>query len=180
MKCLMRMPRTRSRRALLAAALLVPIVAYAQTEPVIFEAESGTLGANLTTGTLADATYVTTTLNGTTAPTAARIASYTVTFPAAGNYELYARYRVGPDAPNDDSWYFGQGFGVKTPENGADWALQNESNTGFTAPTATVLNGGSLSRTSTFETSPCWILKNDGPPTSPSSSLSLSGHIQSA
>ena len=62
--------------------------------------------------------------------------------PAAGNYELYARYRVGADAANDDSWYFGQGFGEKTPEAGNQWALQNESNTGFTAPTATVLNGG--------------------------------------
>ena len=128
---------------MLAAALLVPVVAYSQTEPVIFEAESGALGADLTTATLNDVTYVTTTLNGTTPPTAGRIASYTVTFPSAGTYELYARYRVGPDAANDDSWYFGQGFGAKTPENGPDWALQNEPNTGFTAPTATVLNGGS-------------------------------------
>jgi endo-1,4-beta-xylanase len=50
---------------------------------------------------------------------------------------------VGPDAANDDSWYFGQGFGVKTPEAGAQWALQNDPGTGFTAAGATVLNGGS-------------------------------------
>jgi endo-1,4-beta-xylanase len=92
-----------ARRALLAAAVFLPVVSFAQTEPVIIEAESGTLGANFTTGTLDGATYVTTTLNGTTPPTAGRIASYSVTFPAAGTYELYARYRVGPDAANDDS-----------------------------------------------------------------------------
>jgi len=133
-----------STSALLRACLLasVPIATYAQTEPVIIEAESGTLGANLTTGTLDGTNYVTTTLNGTTPPTAGRIATYTVVFPAAGNYELYAHYRVGVDAANDDSWYFGQGFGEKVPENGGQWALQNEAGTGFTNPTATVLNGG--------------------------------------
>jgi endo-1,4-beta-xylanase len=134
-----------STSALLRACLLasVPIATFAQTEPVIIEAESGTLGANLTTGTLDGSNYVTTTLNGTTPPTAGRIATYTVVFPAAGNYELYARYRVGADPGNDDSWYFGQGFGEKVPENGGQWALQNDSLTGFTAPNSTVLNGGS-------------------------------------
>ena len=130
--------------ALLRAYLFafVPIAAFAQTEPVIIEAESGTLGADLATNVLDGTAYVTTTLNDTTPPTAGRIATYTVNFPAAGSYELYARYRVGAEGANDDSWYFGQGFGEKAPGNGADWALQNETNTGFTAPGATVLNGG--------------------------------------
>lgn len=132
----------RLRQALMAVPLLMPFASHAQTEPVIIEAESGTLGENLTTGSLDGATYVTTTLNGTTPPTAGRIASYTVTFPAAGNYELYARYRVGPDAGNDDSWYFGQGFGAKTPEDGNQWALQNTPTSGFTAANATVVNDG--------------------------------------
>jgi endo-1,4-beta-xylanase len=133
-----------SMSALLRACLFasVPIATFAQTEPVIIEAESGTFGANLTTGAVDGATYVTTTLNDTAVPTAGRIASYTVTFPGAGNYELYARYRVGAEGANDDSWYFGQGFGTKVPGNGADWALQNETNTGFTAAGATVHNGG--------------------------------------
>jgi endo-1,4-beta-xylanase len=133
-----------SAGALLRACLFasVSVNAVAQTEPVIVEAESGTLGANLATGVDGAVNFVTTTLNGTTPPTAGRIASHTVTFPAAGNYELYARYSVGPDSANDDSWYFGQGFGVKTPEAAAQWALQNEAGTGFTNPTATVLNGG--------------------------------------
>ena len=133
-----------SSGALLRACLFasVSVNAFAQTEPVVFEAESGTLGANLTTNTLDGATYVTTTVNRTTPPTAPHIGTYSVTFPAAGNYELYARYRVGPAGGDDDSWYFGQGFGEKTPEAAAQWALQNEAGTGFTSPSATVLNGG--------------------------------------
>jgi GH35 family endo-1,4-beta-xylanase len=122
--------------------LSVSVGAFAQTEPVIIEAESGTLGANLATSTAGAVTFVTTTVNRTTPPTAEHIGTYTVTFPAAGNYELYARYLVGPNGPNDDSWYFGQGFGEKTPEAANQWALQNDTNTGFTNPAATVLNGG--------------------------------------
>ncbi|MEO8019137.1 MAG: endo-1,4-beta-xylanase [Pseudomonadota bacterium] len=138
-----------SAGALLRACLFValPASAIAQTEPVIIEAESGTLGANLTTGTLDGATYVTTTVNRTTPPTAPHIATYSVTFPVAGNYELYARYRVGPGGADDDSWYFGQGFGEKTPEDGTQWALQNETGTGFTSPSATVLIGGAAGTT---------------------------------
>src|SRR5688572_18835417 len=130
--------------ALTRACLLlsVSVGAFAQTEPVIVEAESGALGANLATSTVGAVTFVTTTVNRTTPPTAEHIGTYTVSFPAAGNYELYARYLVGPNDPNDDSWYFGQGFGEKTPEAGNQWALQNEANTGFTNPAATVLNGG--------------------------------------
>jgi len=133
-----------SASALLRVCLLasVPICASAQTEPVVFEAESGTLGANIATGVDGAVTFVTTTVNRTTPPSAPHIGSYSVTFPSAGNWELYARYSVGPDAANDDSWYFGQGFGVKTPEAGNQWALQNEAGTGFTNPAATVLNGG--------------------------------------
>ena len=91
----------------------VPICASAQTQPVVFEAESGTLGANIATGTDGAVTFVTTTVNRTTPPTAPHIGTYSVTFPAAGNWELYAHYSVGPEAANDDSWYFGTGFGEK-------------------------------------------------------------------
>lgn len=138
-----------SAGALVRACLFasIPITSLAQTEPVIVEAESGMLGANIATGVDGAVTFITTTVNRTTPPTAPHIATYTVTFPGAGNYELYARYSVGmggptTDGPNDDSWYFGQGFGEKVPEQGAQWALQNESNTGFTNPASTVLNGG--------------------------------------
>jgi endo-1,4-beta-xylanase len=106
-----------SRCELVLAGLLtsIPIVSLAQTEPVIIEAESGTLGANIATAVDGSVTFVTTTVNRTTPPTAEHIGTYQVTFPASGSWELYARYSVGTDGPNDDSWYFGQGFGVKVP-----------------------------------------------------------------
>ncbi len=119
-----------------------PFAAWGQSEPVIIEAESGTLGANLAVGTLDGATYVTTTVNRTTPPSAPHIGTYLVTFPAAGNYELYARFYVGPGGGNDDSWYFGQGFGEKQPENGGQWALWNDPTAGFRNPADTVLVGG--------------------------------------
>src|SRR6187549_2859435 len=61
---------------LLACLISIPAISSAQTEPVIVEAESGALGANLTTGTLNGATYVTTTVNRTTAPSVPHIATY--------------------------------------------------------------------------------------------------------
>jgi endo-1,4-beta-xylanase len=131
-----------SARALISASLLaaMPFAAMAQTEPVIVEAESGTLGAGVMTGTLDGATYVTTIADLTTGPTGAsdpRVTAHQITFPAAGDYVLYARMRVGPNASNDDSWYFGNGFGVTD-----NWQLYNTATGGFTAPTATVLPDG--------------------------------------
>jgi endo-1,4-beta-xylanase len=129
-------------RALLSASLLtaVPLTTVAQTEPVIVEAESGTLGPSVMTGTLSGATYVTAAVNVITAPTSAsdpRVSSYEITFPAAGNYDLYARFRVGPAGGDDDSWYFGNGFG-----NSTNWPLWNSAGGGFTDPSATVINDG--------------------------------------
>ena len=50
---------------------------------------------------------------GSNPGSAARVASYTVTFPAAGTYQHYARVRVG------------SGFGSKSPTTGSDWILVN-------------------------------------------------------
>ena len=130
--------------ALVRACLLacIPIASYSQTEPVIFEAENGVRGAELSTGLANGVAYAYGSVNSTTPPRASLISTHTVTFPAGGNWELYARIQVGPQTANDDSFYFGQGFGEKTPEVGAQWALQNEANTGFTNPAASVLVGG--------------------------------------
>jgi endo-1,4-beta-xylanase len=130
--------------ALVRACLVttMPIAAWAQTQPVIIEAEAGTLGANLAINTLEGATYVATTVNRTTPPAAPDIGTYSVTFPAAGNYELYARIRVGPGGAIDDSFYFGQGFGEKQPENGGQWALWNDPTAGHRNPGDTVVIGG--------------------------------------
>ena len=101
-----------SGSALLRACLIaaVPFGAFAQTQPVVVEAESGTLGASLTTVTSGGVTFITTTENSVVIPTPARTATYSVTFPAAGNYELYARILIGPVGGSDDSFYVGNGF----------------------------------------------------------------------
>lgn len=138
MTCLRQTPLRWLRRWLPTLALTLPFVAYAQTEPVIVEAESGTVGADFTTGTLEGATYIT--INSTDTanpPPASRTAAYTVTFPAAGNYELYARFRVGPQGGNDDSWFISNGFGAATYSN-----VNQVDGGGYTAPGDTVRNGG--------------------------------------
>ena len=131
-----------SAGALLRACLLasLPAVSLAQTAPTIVEAESGTLGASLTIPAPADGiTYITTTENAGVNPTPARTATWQVTFPAAGNYDLYARILVGPNTGNDDSFYLPTGFNTTT-----SWAAPyNTSSGGFTAAGATVLTGGS-------------------------------------
>jgi len=125
-------------RACLLAA--VPITSFAANEPVIVEAESGALGAHLTTGTDAAASvnYITTTENNGINPTPERTATYTVTFPAAGSYALYVRILAGPNSGNDDSFYVPTGFNTTT-----SWAAPyNTSSGGATAPNATVPVGG--------------------------------------
>jgi endo-1,4-beta-xylanase len=111
----------------------------AQTQPVVVEAESGTLGASLTTATAGAVTYITTTENSGVNPTPARTAVYQVTFPAAGNYELYARILTGPVGGNDDSFYVGNGFNTTTNWSGA----YNTSTGGFTGANQTVVPEGS-------------------------------------
>ena len=134
--------------ALLRACLLAsfPLATLAQTEPVIVQAEDPTaiLGTTMAVGTDATgATYVTTTLNETNQPNATtfpqKVGIYTITFPAPGNYELYARYFIGEGGANDDSWYYGQGFG-----NSAAWSLVNSGQIGFNVANQTVYTGGTV------------------------------------
>jgi endo-1,4-beta-xylanase len=136
------------RRALLRACLFaaVPIATFAQTNPVIIEAESGVVDpAFYTSGTLDGANYITITQDSPAfgPPTAAGGAViYTVNFPAAGNYELYARFRVGAGGGSDDSFFIGNGFGDKFATNGP-WSNANQiDNGGYTIPADTVRNGG--------------------------------------
>jgi len=85
------------QHALLRAALFasVPIATYAQTQAVYLEAEDVvhcTLGSTMSIGNDGAIGYVTTTKDDTGAPTdanrAEKVASCSVTFPEAGNYEL--------------------------------------------------------------------------------------------
>jgi endo-1,4-beta-xylanase len=134
-----------SASALLRACVFacLPLTAIAQNEPVIVEAESGTLGTSLTTGADAAAgvNYITVlpAANSGANPTPDRTATYQVTFPAAGTYALYVRILAGPNVGNDDSFYVPTGFNTATSWSGA----YNTSSGGATAAGATVPVGGS-------------------------------------
>lgn len=126
------------------ACMSVPLAAVAQTEPVVIEAESATISPVYSVGSLDGATYVTIVNDsiGFGPPaSAAGALTYTVTFPAAGNYDLYARFRVGPGGGSDDSFFVGNGFGDQVGT--AQWVLINQvDGGGFIAPADTVRNGG--------------------------------------
>ncbi|RZK52942.1 MAG: endo-1,4-beta-xylanase, partial [Hymenobacter sp.] len=83
-------------------------------------------------------------VGGSAPATAARVLTYSVTFPAAGTYDLYARIRVGANGPNDDSFFYANGFGSKSPTTGTDWTQANNLyNIGYTASADIVAGAGS-------------------------------------
>jgi hypothetical protein len=59
-------------------------------------------------------------VGGAAPATAVRVLSYTVTFPAAGTYDLDARIRVGASGANNDSFFYGTSLGAKNPVTGSD------------------------------------------------------------
>ncbi|MGI4741345.1 MAG: endo-1,4-beta-xylanase [Janthinobacterium lividum] len=120
----------------------------AQTVATTLEAESGIAGADWAApATNAGATYVTinpaATLNASSPGSAARVITYSVTFPTSGFYDLYARILVGPGAANDDSFFYASSFGAKSPTTSADWVNMNGlSAAGYTAPSDLVQGAG--------------------------------------
>jgi len=101
---------------LLAALTAAPAAVHAQNEPVILEAESGARStADYTLGNADGVQFISinSTVGGQNPTVASRVVTFSVTFAAAGTYELYARVRVGPATFNDDSMYYGNGFGEK-------------------------------------------------------------------
>jgi endo-1,4-beta-xylanase len=134
-------------RLLLALPLvLVPDRAAAQLDPAIVEAESGVVGSQFTVASDGATTYaaIQSTIGGGNPTTGARVITFNVTFPHAGVWELYARLRVGPATFNDDSMFYANGFGAKSPTSDADWILANglAAAVGFTNPTDKVTGGG--------------------------------------
>lgn len=141
--------------------------AQSTSNSVTVEAESGTLGSNFTigtSGTIIYATCGTDLVVGGNPGNANRVATYTVTFPAAGTYKLYARVRVGPAGANDDSYFYASSFGVKTLSATAgtaadnDWIIANNlNNVGDTAANVIVAGGGSIATNSVWK----WIGMSD-------------------
>jgi endo-1,4-beta-xylanase len=120
----------------------------AQFPPLIIEAESGAVGTDFTLVSAGDVTAVTvlpSPPNANFPGSAARVISFDVEFPAAGEYELYLRYRVGPGSGSDDSLFYGNGFGAKDPVSEADWVTTNGlSSVGYIAPEQVVRGGFAL------------------------------------
>ena len=80
-------------------AVLAAIPGLLQAASVSFEAETGILGADFTNGTDGAVQFIsisTDRINNGNPGSSNRVATYTVNFPAAGRYYLYARLRVGP------------------------------------------------------------------------------------
>lgn len=110
------------------------------------EAESGILGTDWAVSNYTGTAAITILSNSTqdNPGSSNRVATYTVTFPAPGRYELYAKVRVGPNTWNDDSFFYGNGFGIKSPTNADDWIQVNGlASAGFIAPTDVVQGRGS-------------------------------------
>ena len=139
---------THLRRLFLTLVLLLcaNAAAFAQTESIIVEAESGAVGSQFSIITEDGVTYagIQTTIGGQNPTSAERVISFSVTFPSPGIYELYGRLRVGPATFDDDSFYYANGFGAKNPASDADWITANglAGTVGFTLPSDKVVGGG--------------------------------------
>ena len=128
-------------------AVLTGPILNGRASSVTLQAESGTLGADWAVSNSSSPAYITILSNGSGSNpgSAAPVATYTVTFPAPDTYQLYARLRVGPSGYDDDSLFYANGFGVKSPSNNSDWILVNGlAGAGFNNSTDVVTGGGSL------------------------------------
>ena len=151
---------------LLVAAFGSHLTLSAQNAPVVLEAETGvstnppTPLAGATTGDWATRTIAATgstaaivyttclsdqagvTGGGSMPGTAARMLTYSVTFPGPGTYDLYARMRVGAGGANDDSFFYANSLGAKNFATAADWVNANGLfNVGYVAGSSLAVDG---------------------------------------
>lgn len=128
------------------AMLVIPVLAFSQNTAFLVEAESGVRGANMTSATAGGVTYITPSVNsaGTVPASAAHVVTYSVVFPAAGDYDLYVRLYVGTAGADDDSFFYGNGFGNMSVTDSASWVMVNGiyGATGYAAQDAIIINGG--------------------------------------
>ncbi len=125
--------------------LIISVSLSGQNTPIIVEAEAGILGADFATEQDGEVGYITITSNaaGDSPQSEERVASLEVTFPAAQSYHLFVRCRVGSGNFNDDSFYYGNGFGEQSPSDGDAWVrVNNLSSTGYSGENEFVDGGG--------------------------------------
>jgi endo-1,4-beta-xylanase len=111
-------------------------------KPVIVDAESGQLGGHFKGLQDGGVTYVTTDMNWTSLNSpgdTSRMITFQVPFADSGSYNLFARVRVGPNGYDDDSFFYGNGFGQKSDTAASDWIFINGlAGGGFTSSAAFV------------------------------------------
>lgn len=119
--------------------------------PIVLEANSGTLGSEWEIIEENGSSYIsiTTDMAETTGtsdyPGENRTASYNLSFPGAGEYDMFAKVRVGPGEFDDDSFFSSNGFGSKDPANAEDWNVVNGlAAAGFSEPDDVVRGPGNL------------------------------------
>ena len=118
--------------------------ANAPKKPLIVEAESGQRGSYFKVLQDAGTTYVGTDSNWTslTSPgDTTRMITYQVQFADSGSYNLFARVRVGSGGFNDDSFFYGNGFGQKNDTAASDWIFINGLSSGGFTDTAAYVDG---------------------------------------
>lgn len=125
--------------------LATSVIANAQA-PVIIEAESGTLGNKFRTVDTLGVSAITIDgdlVNSSYPGNNNRIASYWVSFSDTGTYDLYVRMLVGAQGYDDDSYFYGNGFGSKGSTDYTNWIRCNGmAGVGYTASTSVVDGGG--------------------------------------
>ena len=144
------MDRVTAILAALVFSVWFSLPLHAENEPLLIEAESGELGSAFTVSNEegVQSIAIATTVGGGNPTSVDRVATFNVSFPVAGAYELYARLNVGAQTFNDDSFYYANGFGVKavSPDASADgdWILANNlaNPVGYTLPSDKVVGGG--------------------------------------
>ncbi len=135
-------------RTIWVDSIIVTRVVLPGRKPVVVEAESGTGGSNYSVLQSDGITYISPTTNNenlTYPGDSSRVKTYQVTFADSGSYNLFARIHVGANGPNDDSFFYGHGFGIKDTASVDDWYMVNGlSSAGFTDAGAFVDGPGSI------------------------------------
>jgi len=132
---------------LFAGAVLTAVNLNAQEglTPTFIEAESADYGSNFQTGEADGVQYLAAieTSGGDYPTTAENVATFSVTFPSAGDYELLLRVLVGPGGGADDSLILANDFGDATVGSSADWSsMNNLGYVGFADPDEFILTSG--------------------------------------
>lgn len=118
------------KKLLLSCCLVVGMTSMstAQSLLIAIEAENGRLGSDWNSLTDLGLGYIspkTDKIESYFPGSETKVATYSIKFPKAGEYELYLKVKVGSGGANDDSFFSGKGFGNKDVRKPDDWAMVN-------------------------------------------------------